>query len=477
MTMEQSGIQRVAVLGGGVAGLSAAWKLAEAGVGVDLYEAAPVLGGMAGSMHRNGYIWDFGPHRFHSANPVIINTVQDLLGDDLRGRQRKTRVYFMNRFFDYPLNASNLLTNLPKSVAALSLADFMVMKVRQKFKPAVDDSFESWVVNRFGRRLYDIYFGPYTAKVWGRDPKQLSASWAAQRVAVVDLWDLLLRVTKLRRGDNGFHHSEFKDDFWYPRYGIGQIADGLAERASNHGAKLHTGARVTAVEHDGSAIRAVRYEMNGIEQIQECDAVVNTLPLPLLVKLLRPEPPAAVLAAANALDYRAMIFVFLEIDKPSVTQDHWVYFPDPQIVFNRISEMKNFSEDAAPSGKTSLTLEITCDVGDEIWNTPEDELLHRSIDELVACGLIERHQVLGHFFRRLRYAYPTYDIEFESKIGHMAYQLADYGNLVNAGRQALFRYVNTDHVMEMGFCAAEELLEGALGSRVERVGSEQVWFG
>jgi protoporphyrinogen oxidase len=475
--MDRLNLRRVAVLGGGVAGLSAAWKLAQAGVQVDLYEAAPVLGGMAGSMRRNGYIWDFGPHRFHSANPAIIETVEDLLGDDLLGRRRKTRVYFMNRFFDYPLNAGNMLTNLPKSVAALSLLDFMSMKLKQRFQPAEDDSFESWVVNRFGRRLYDIYFGPYTAKVWGRDPSKLSASWAAQRVAVVDLWDLLLRVAHLRGGDNGFHHSEFKNDFWYPRHGIGQIAESMAERARRHGANLVTGARITGVEHNGGEITAVHYQIDGRTVVQPCDAAVNTLPLPLLIQLLQPAPPEEVLAAARSLQYRAMIFLFLEIDKPSVTDDHWVYFPDPDVIFNRISEMKNFSEDAVPEGKTSLTLEITCDIGDELWNTPEEVLLERSIDGLVSAGLIKRDEVLGHFFRRLSHAYPTYDIDFEAKIGRMAYQLADYDNLANAGRQALFRYVNTDHVMEMGFCAADELLENALGSRVTRVGSEQVWFG
>jgi protoporphyrinogen oxidase len=252
--------RRVAVLGGGVAGLSAAWKLAESGIQVDLYEAAPVLGGMAASIREDGYIWDFGPHRFHSHNPEIIGTVQGLLGDDLRGRKLRTRVNFMDRYFDYPLNAGNLLTNLPKSVAAMSLLDFVKMKVQQRFKPSLDDSFESWVVNRFGRRLYDIYFGPYTRKVWGRDPSLLSASWAAQRVAVVDLWDLLLRMMHLRGGDNGFDHSEFKNDFWYPRNGVGQIAEAMAEQARSHGANLHTGARITAVEHSGNAITAIRVQ-------------------------------------------------------------------------------------------------------------------------------------------------------------------------------------------------------------------------
>jgi protoporphyrinogen oxidase len=470
--------QRVAVLGGGVAGLSAAWKLAEAGADVRLYEAAPALGGMAASMHRDGYIWDFGPHRFHTKNPAIISTVRDLVGDDLLDRNLKTRVNFMDRYFDYPLSAGNLLTNLPPSVAMLSFLDFALMKARHRIHPAPDDSFEAWVVNRFGRRVYDIYFGPYTEKVWGRHPSKLSASWAAQRVAVIDLWDVLLRMLKLRRGDNDFHHSEFKNHFWYPRYGIGQIADGLADRARQHGATLLTGARITGIEWHEDKLTAIHYQKGGESFSEPCEAVVSSLPLPLLIKLLQPAPPEEVLRAANSLDYRAMIFVFVEIDKPSVSDDHWIYFPDRKIIFNRVSEMRNFSADAVPPGKTSLTLEITCDIGDELWNTPEDVLFERAVQGMLAGGLIERpEQVTGHFFRRLSHAYPTYDSDFEAKIGHMAYYLADYDNLVNAGRQALFRYVNTDHVMEMGFSAAQELIEGALGSKVTRVGTEQVWFG
>ena len=480
--MELNQQSKVAVLGGGAAGLSAAWKLGEAGVGVNLYEAAPVLGGMAASIRKDGYIWDFGPHRFHSKNPAIIGAVQEMLGDDLRGRKLKTRVNFMERYFDYPLNAGNLLTNLPPSVAALSFLDFVGMRVKQQFNPAEDDSFESWVVNRFGRRLYDIYFGPYTKKVWGRDPNELSASWAAQRVAVVDLWDLLFRMLKIRQGDNGFHHSEFKDDFWYPRNGIGQISEAMQARATAHGANLMTGARITGVEHRDGRIVAVHYQRDGREFVEPCEAVVSSLPLPLLVRLLTPAAPEDVMRSATALSYRAMIFCFVEIDKPGVSDDHWTYFPDERIIFNRTSEMRNFSPDAVPEGKTSLTLEITCDIGDELWTAPEDEIFERSVQGLLETELIEdRGQVTGHFFRRLTHAYPTYDIDFESRIGHLAYHLAGYDNLVNAGRQALFRYVNTDHVMEMGFSAAQELLVprggAALGTRVDRVGTEQVWFG
>jgi protoporphyrinogen oxidase len=172
-----------------------------------------------------------------------------------------------------------------------------------------------------------------------------------------------------------------------------------------------------------------------------------------------------------------MIFLFLTLDRESVSDDHWIYFPGANVVFNRISEMKNFTPDAAPPGKTSLVVEITCDAGDEVWNTPERELYERSVQGLVASKLIEPHQVLDHFFLRSHYAYPTYDLNFESNVGRLAYHLAGLGNLIVCGRQGLFRYINQDHAIEMGFCAADEILTQQVGTMVTRVGKEQVYFG
>ncbi len=478
---------RVVILGGGVAGLGAGWRTALAGMETDVFELQPYVGGMAHTDRtEDGYLFDFGPHRFHTRNPALLASVRALVGDELLDRDRTTHIYFMKQYFEYPLSASNMLRYLPKRLGAACFFDFLATRARNRINPQPDDSFETWVVNRFGRRLYDIYFGPYTAKVWGRDPSKLSASWAAQRVAVVDLWDLLLRMLKLRREDNGFDHSEFKDLFYYPRSGVGRIAERVAEEIESHGGHVHTGARVTQVLHDGSRVTGIVYEKDGESHHLPCDYLISTLPLPLLLRFLSPGAPADVQATARSLQYRAMIFVMLKLDKSRVSDDHWIYFPDKEIIFNRVSEMRNFSPDAAPAGKTSLTLEITCDIGDDIWTMPEDELYRRSVEGVVASGLATRDEIIGHHFERLAHAYPSYDLEFEVKLGKIAYHLANYSNLVVAGRQAQFRYVNTDQALEMGMTAADELVAsetetaatmGPLGSRVDRVASEQVYFG
>ncbi len=468
---------RVVVLGAGPAGLGAAWKLTEKGYQPDVIELKPYVGGMAHTMRNDGYLWDFGPHRFHSSNPMIIQEVKKLLGEELEERYRKTRVYFWDKMYDYPLNAGNLLKTLPLHVAALCFADFACTVARNKIKPPSDDNFEAWVVNRFGRHLYDIYFGPYTAKVWGRDPSKLSSSWAAQRVAVVDLWDLTLRTLGLRKGDNNFHHTEYKDLFWYPRRGVGSISEALAARTEENGGRIHLNARMTEVHQRDGRITEVVYEQHGQTHVLPCDYLVSTIPVSLLVRSLQPAPPEEVINAAKGLKFRAMIFVYLKLNKPQVTDDHWIYFPNPDVIFNRISEMKNFSQEAAPDGKGSLTVEITCDLGDEIWNTPEDVLYEKTIEGLVSSGLIKRDDVIGHFFHRLAHAYPSYDLNYEANLALLAYHLSGYENFITGGRQGLFRYINTDHALEMGLCAAQEIANQELGTMVSRVGGDPVYFG
>ncbi|MCL5960289.1 MAG: FAD-dependent oxidoreductase [Chloroflexi bacterium] len=468
---------KVVVLGAGLAGLSAAWRLSERGVEVELLETKPYVGGLARTIHRDGFIFDYGPHRFHTANPAILTEARKFVGDELEGRARKTRVYFLKKYFDYPLSAGNLFSSLPPSLAISSFVDFFTTWVRNKLSPRQDDNFEAWVINRFGRRLYDVYFGPYTAKVWGRDPRRLSASWAAQRVAVVDLWDLVQRTFGLKRGANDFHHSPYVLDFYYPRSGIGTLSERLAERIVANGGAVHLNSTVLAINHVGGRASAVTYTKDGALCTAQCDYLVSSLPITKLVKVLRPLPQSEVLAATEALQYRALIFLFLMLDKDKVSDDNWIYFPDPNVCFNRISEMKNFTPDAAPPGKTSLTIEISCDVGDELWTASEEDLYRRSVDALIDARLIRREQVLGHFFDRTAFAYPNYDVNFEVNLATLAYHLAGYDNLVTCGRQGLFRYLNMDHSMEMGLCAADEVLSQEIGSKVSRVGSEPVYFG
>jgi protoporphyrinogen oxidase len=464
------------ILGAGPAGLSAAWKLSEAGVKVTVVESDSQVGGQSQTLRRDGYLFDLGPHRFHTDNTAVLADIERLMGR-MPEKPRRTRVHFLGSYYDYPLSAGNLLSSLSPWLGFVCFADFLATWLRNRVRPAADDSFEAWVVNRFGRRLYDVYFGPYTAKVWGEDPRKLSASWAAQRIAVVDLWDLILRILNLRRGYNGYQHSPYKPDFWYPRDGVGFIYERMAEEIEKNGGSIRLNSSVVEVRHADERVNSVVVESGGRREEIAADFFVSTIPITSLVASLTPRPPADVLATASQLRYRSMVYLCLMIDRESVSDDHWIYFPGAELIFNRVSEMRNFTPDAAAPGKTSLTIEISCDPGDAIWNASDDELYRRSIDGLVSVGLIQERDVIGHFFVRKGYAYPTYDLDFQVNLGLLAYHLADLKNLISAGRQALFRYINQDHAIEMGLCAAEEIIRQEPGTRVGRVGSEQVYFG
>lgn len=468
---------KVVVLGAGLAGLSAAWKLSEEGFSVEVLEAKDGVGGLARTLRRDGFIFDYGPHRFHTDNPAILREIRELVGSELEDKARKTSIYFLKKYFDYPLSAANLLTNLPKSLAVASVADFITAWLRNKIYPRSDDSFEAWVVNRFGRRLYDVYFGPYTAKVWGRDPRHLSSTWAVQRVAVVDLWDLLVRLVGFKRGGHDFQHSPYLTDFHYPRGGLGRISELMTERIKANGGVIRLNTPVGSVKYAKGRLTSVAYQQGKVLRQLPCDWVISTIPITGLVKLLSPKADHKTLDAARRLGYRALIFIFLGLDKEQVMDDNWIYFPEPGTIFNRVSEMKNFTPDSAPPGQTSLTVEISCDVGDEVWRMPEAELFEQSIKGLVKAGLIRRKEILFHFFDRMTHGYPTYDLNFQSNLDRLTHHLVVYNNLVSCGRQSLFRYLNMDHSVEMGFCAAWEIANGKLGAKVTRVGQEQVYFG
>jgi len=192
---------------------------------------------------------------------------------------------------------------------------------------------------------------------------------------------------------------------------------------------------------------------------------------------MQPAAPSVVLRAADRLQYRAMVFLYLMLDKPRVTDDHWIYFPAKEDIFNRISEIRNFSEDTVPDGQTSLCVEITCNEGDYLWSTPNHELFEQSVESLVRAGLIRHEEVMGYFVRRMTHAYPTYDLDFEEKLNQLTGFLHNFENVLTIGRQGLFRYFNMDHAMETGFQAAEKIMSGALREKTIKVGQEQVWFG
>lgn len=481
MSQKKNTKSHVVILGAGLTGLSAAWKLSGQGYQVTVIDRNPFIGGLATTFKRDGYIFDYGPHRLHTRNDDLVDEVADLLEGALDRRSRTTHFYFDNRYFQYPLKAENIFSVMDFTQVLKCAGSYLNAAARRRLFPVKDENFETWCKSRFGAELYNYFFGPYTEKVWGVPPTQLSVRWAAQRIAVESLWDAFVRLfNEQRRFRNPYEytHSPYVSEFFYPMDGIGRICERLQEETEKAGGRIMLGTSVEKVltGEDGRAAGVVIKTGDQASEVKG-DFVISTLPVNDLVRMLDPACPADVADAAAKMRFRATKFLFVMLNQHKVTTDHWIYFADKSVLFNRISEMRNFTPMSAPWNRTSLTLEISCDEGDELWDQTADWLYDHSIADLEAAGLTDRSRVEGYWTERASTTYPIYLKDFDVNLVKTKKHLAGIENLITCGRQGLFTYVNMDHAMMMGFEAAEGVIEGQAQAALHLIGSEQLYFG
>ncbi len=447
----------VHILGGGLAGMSCAADLSRAGKKVRVIEAQREVGGLAQSFSVDGYVFDLGPHRFHCKLEQINDHARDALAGNVHDRERMSRIYLFRRFFYYPLRAGNVIRNLPILVLVRAFLDYWAMWLRQKFRPLPDDNFENYIRKRFGNTLYRVFFGTYTEKAWQIPPSQIAADWASQRITLLNLWDVV-KKTLFRPKDVP---RTYVSKFIYPREGgVGSIALGYRRILEQHGGAVVTGAPVRKLTIRDSRIASVAYEQEGRLVDEPVERVVSTLPVNRLVEMLDPPAPAEVLQAARDLKHKAILFVYLMLDREQVTPDHWVYLPERHLTVHRISEFKNFSDRMCPAGKTLVCAEITCNDGDERWRASDAELVAIATRDLTTIGLIEAKQVIGSTVRRVPYAYPVYDLAYRRNLQVLLQHLRQLKNLISTGRQGLFRYGNMDHSIAMGVRVARTMATG-----------------
>ena len=456
-----------AVLGGGLAGLSAAAVLARAGGSVIVAEAGTEVGGLARTFEHEGFRFDLGGHRFLTADPAVARFVADLLQDDLLDVPRKSKILLRGRYFDYPLRPSNALFGLGLPTTFRILADYGVERVSGAFRARTILSLEDWVVRRFGTSMFDLYFRDYSEKVWGTSSDRISAEWVAQRIAGLSLWEAVKNAFTRRSGRD---ISTLADRFFYPRHGIGQISDRLRDEIEARNA-VRTGTAVLRVRHEDGAIRSVLVRSGDTIDDIEADAYLSSLPLTTLVRSLHPAPPADVLRAAASLRFRDLVVVTIMLDRHQVTDLSWLYLPEKQIPLGRIHEPKNWSPALAPEGKTHLVAEYFCFQGDDLWNASDDALAALTVQQLANLGLIEPREVIGSCVVRVPRAYPLLDTEYRVHHGRIMDYLRRFSNLQAIGRGGTFQYLNMDHAIASGISAAEVILNGSAGEeRQETVG-------
>ncbi|PYQ15202.1 MAG: hypothetical protein DMF80_10260 [Acidobacteria bacterium] len=439
----------VVVLGGGVAGLAAAYYLARDGWPVTVVERAAALGGLCGSFQSHGFTLDHGPHKLYSVVPGILDEIRSLLGDRLIEHKKRNRIRLLGRYLDYPLSLGNLLPLLgPRRAARLGLgyAAAVAGGALGRRDPA---SYEDYVLQRFGRGVYELVFEPLAWKVWG-DPRQLSVDLARARIPSSGATELVLRLLKLKE------NSEDVDApfFYYPRGGFGEFPARLASEVRRHGGRILTSAVPRAFERANGSVRAVHVESAGASERLACATLVSSIPMASLAQLLQPGD-AGLAAEVGQLRLRDLALVYLVLGQERLVDDHWIFFPERRYPFNRLFEQKSMDASLGPPGLTAICCDLTCDEGDAVWAAPDDELVRRCLDALVEAGLTTPDKLRAGFVRRFRSFYPMYTVDYRERLGRIYVRLKQAENLVLTGRVGMFNYNNSDHCLDMGrFIAA-----------------------
>jgi protoporphyrinogen oxidase len=432
----------VVVIGAGPAGLTAAYDLTRRGVPTIVFEQDAQVGGLAKTVVYKGFRFDIGGHRFFTKVPGVRDLWRELLGDDLLARPRLSRIYYRGRFFDYPLKASNVLANIGPFTAAAVLASYL----RALIAPiAPERSFEDWVCNRFGRRLFDMFFRSYTEKVWGIPCGDIGAEWAAQRIRGLSL--RTAAIDMLRPSPSG-RIKTLVHAFEYPRLGPGMMWEACRDRVTAAGGRVTLGARIVELAHDAGRVHAVVVDVGGERRVQPASHVISTMPLRHLVARMAPSAPADVRCAADRLKYRDFLTVALVVDRADVFPDNWIYVHDPSVGVGRVQNFKNWSPEMVPDPKlTCLGLEYFCTRGDARWAMDDEALVADAARELEAIGLVARDRVVDGTVLRVHKAYPIYDAGYRDAIAQVRAWADRISNLQLIGRNGMHKYNNQDHSM------------------------------
>lgn len=465
------------IIGAGPAGLACAMELSRAGEKSTIIERDEMIGGLAKTLtFKEGddvFLTDIGPHRFFSKNEYLYAFIEDLLHEEWRAVPRYTRQYIDGKFYDYPVNAFQVLRNIGPFKAARMAIDYAVARLRFGLmrKPVVN--FEDYVVSNFGRTLAEFSMINYTEKIWGIPASTIHPDWAAQRISGLNLLSVLKNALFISK-DKGTPKS-LVDEFYYPQFGTGLIYRRIAERLEETGSKVHIKSEPTAIRHDGKRILEVDLKVDGEMVTVKPSNLVESIPINHFLKLLDPAPPAEVMQAVDSLRWRNQVYLFLTLDKESVTKDNWIYFPNKEIPFGRVSEMKNFSKDMSPAGKTSLFIEFFAFETDDVWKMTKEELLDLVLPYFEEFGFFTRREVRNAYLLKRRYVYPVYDMTYPDNLDRIKAYLDSIENLYYIGRPGRFKYTNQDHSLEMGIVACQSILNNKRYD-LDSIGAEKEYF-
>jgi protoporphyrinogen oxidase len=443
----------VVIFGAGPAGLTAAYEACKSGLSPSVFEKDREVGGISKTVNYKNYLFDIGGHRFFTKYDEIKKIWLEILGEDFIKRPRLSRIYYNNKFFYYPLKPLNALMNLgiDKSLS------IMLSYIYSQINPYRNvTNLEQWVSNKFGKKLFTLFFKTYTEKVWGIPCEEIQADWAAQRIKGLSLGKAILNSIGFLKKDRV---TTLIDEFQYPRKGPGQMWNRAKELIMKQGGEVDLNSQVIQFNRKDNKITSALIKRNGSFQEISGDHFLSTIPLRELIQAIKPSPPSNVLDAAKKLRYRDFFTVGLIINKPSIFPDNWIYIHSPDVKVGRIQNFKNWSPEMVPDPETtSLGLEYFCFEKDEIWTKDDKELIERATKEVKKLKFASEEQVLDGLVIRSLKTYPIYDDGYKTRVELIKKYLSTLENLQTMGRNGLHRYNNQDHSMLSAIMAIRNIL-------------------
>ena len=511
-------MKKVIIIGAGPAGLTAGYELLRQSKDYEviILEESQEIGGISRTVRYNGNRMDIGGHRFFSKDSDVMKWWRDMMpmqgapsfddkvldrevplqegGPDpekedrvMLTRNRVSRIYYNKKFFDYPVKLNwNTIHNMGLLTTIRAGFSYLASMIHKK----KEDSLENFYINRFGRKLYSMFFEGYTEKLWGRHPREISADWGAQRVKGLSVVAILKDIFSKLFGVKNKVETSLIEEFYYPKYGPGQLWETVAEEFEKLGGKIEKGCKVIGVSiYDGKASGVKVTKQGNEEDIVEIegDIVISSMPIKDLIEGIN-DVPSPILKVAEGLPYRDFVTVGLLLKGlnlenktklktlNNIVPDCWIYVQDTGVKLGRIQVFNNWSPYLVekPDENVWIGLEYFCKEGDKYWNMSESEWVEMGIKELVSMGVISsRGNVKDSHMEKVKKAYPAYFDTYDS-IDKVIEYLNGINNLYCIGRNGQHRYNNMDHSMMTAFETVNNILNGIEDkSNIWNVNTEQ----
>ncbi len=454
--------EKVVILGGGIAGLAAAWRLSKKNFEVHVIEISNRPGGLAGGVEWNGNIYEFGPHVFHTTDEEILGDIKKIMGDDLIRFERTVKIKFMGEYFNFPLSISDILRKLPLITVIQCLFSLIYYNLNSKINPPELENSETVLLANYGKGLYEIFFKPYIEKVWGIPPIEFSPEFAKQRIPKMNILEVAEKLIKNLKPKKAKEISikgyveKVEGEIFTTKHGFSLIAEKIGKEIQKSGGSILLNHKATGINFTNQKASSVKIISNNVESTIKCDHLISTIPLKHLVQLSAPLPEQTVIDAANALKSRATLFVGIVVDIPKALPASFMYFRE--ISFNRIMDLSYFGFDINPPNATILIAEVNCDVSDAIWND-EEEVIKKVVNDLENEKIIQRKEIIDSHVFKAPNAYPIYLLNYEENLETVFNWIDRISNLQSIGRQGAFSYVNSHIAMKMAYNAADNITQ------------------